>query len=91
MTPVTRGSSRERRLDSLGNLHHVTGAQKLTAAARRPSPHQLRQPLAGDYTGNCADPRSGEVERDACVMQRENDMRTELGLKPRTRYSMRVR
>lgn len=46
---------------------------------------------AGDYTGKCPDPVPGQPARDACVMQRENALRRELGLKPRTEYSISIR
>jgi hypothetical protein len=45
---------------------------------------------AGDLTGNCPDPRAGESAGSSCVMQRENDLRTELGLKPRRSYAISV-
>ncbi len=45
---------------------------------------------AGDYTGNCSDPAPGQPDLESCVMQRENELRRELGLKPRAQYSLRL-
>jgi hypothetical protein len=45
---------------------------------------------AGDYTGNCPDPTPGQHDLDSCVMQRENGLRAEIGLKPRKRYSIHL-
>lgn len=45
----------------------------------------------GDHTGNCSDPGPGEPDLESCAMRRENAMREELGMKPRTAYPLRIR
>lgn len=35
---------------------------------------------------HCRDPLPGEADLASCVMQRENDLRREMGMRPRTRY-----
>lgn len=46
--------------------------------------------LAGDLSGTCPDPAPGQPPLESCVMQRENDLRRELGLKERRRYALRL-
>ncbi|CAN5897560.1 hypothetical protein BH23GEM7_BH23GEM7_35160 [soil metagenome] len=45
-------------------------------------------PVAGGRNdlSYCRDPRPGEADLASCVMQRENDLRQEMGMRPRTRY-----
>lgn len=45
-------------------------------------------PVAGGRNdlSYCRDPRPGEEDLASCVMQRENDLRLEMGMRPRTRY-----
>lgn len=45
----------------------------------------------GDHTGNCSDPAPGVPDPESCAMKRENAMREELGMKPRTEYPLRIR
>ena len=42
--------------------------------------HAIPYLLAGNLSGRCADPRSGERAADACSIRRENAVRAELGL-----------
>lgn len=42
--------------------------------------HALPYVLAGDVSGKCADPATGERAVDACAIRRENLVRAELGL-----------
>jgi hypothetical protein len=46
--------------------------------------HAIPYLLAGQLSGRCADPLPGERAADACAIQRENAVRTELGLGRRT-------
>lgn len=48
--------------------------------------HLIPVARAGGLGAHCPDPRPGEKELTSCVMQRENDLRAELGLRLRTRY-----
>ena len=41
---------------------------------------------AGDYSGKCDDPKRFQSVEKSCAMQRENALRRELGLAPRTHY-----
>lgn len=50
--------------------------------------HMLPVVQAGSMEGWCADPAPGQADQDACVMRREAEIRTELGLRPRERYAM---
>ena len=43
---------------------------------------------AGDYSGKCEDPKRFQSVNQSCAMQRENALRRELGLPPRTHYSI---
>ncbi len=42
--------------------------------------HAVPYLLAGDLSGQCADPKRGESVSDACAISRENAVRAELGL-----------
>ena len=42
--------------------------------------HAIPYLQAGDLSGRCADPQPGQRPRDACSIQRENEVREELGL-----------
>ena len=46
--------------------------------------HALPYLLAGDLSGQCADPAPGQRAHEACAIQRENTVRDELGLGRRT-------
>lgn len=46
--------------------------------------HAIPYLQAGRLSGQCADPRPGERAADACAIQRENAVRSELGLGRRT-------
>ena len=46
--------------------------------------HALPYLLAGDLSGQCADPAPGQRAEEACAIQRENAVRAELGLGRRT-------
>jgi hypothetical protein len=50
--------------------------------------HALPYAIAGDRSGRCPDPASGERAADACSIQRENAVRAELGLGRRTDYGL---
>lgn len=47
-------------------------------------------PLARTWSlaSHCRDPLPGQRELDSCVMQRENELRAELGLSPRVSYAL---
>ncbi len=42
--------------------------------------HAVPYLLAGDISGQCADPKKGEAPADGCAIRRENAVRAELGL-----------
>lgn len=46
--------------------------------------HALPYLLAGDLSGRCPDPRPGQNAGEACAIQRENEVRAEMGLGRRT-------
>lgn len=46
--------------------------------------HAVPYLLAGDLSGQCADPAPGQRAHEACAIQRENAVRQELGLGRRT-------
>lgn len=46
--------------------------------------HAVPYLLAGDLSGQCADPAPGQRAHEACAIQRENAVREELGLGRRT-------
>jgi hypothetical protein len=48
--------------------------------------HLVPVAQAGSMSAKCDDPLPGQHETDSCVMRRENDLRKELGLRPRTTY-----
>jgi hypothetical protein len=85
-----RGSVRSRRFSSEDQrelfeqlvdavlIHEIWGHVVPVASARVLSAH-------------CSDPWPGEDPLASCVMQRENDLRVELGLEPRASYPLRVR
>ena len=50
--------------------------------------HALPYLLAGDLSGRCADPKPHQRATDACSIRRENAVRAELGLGPRTDYGL---
>lgn len=43
---------------------------------------------AGSLAGQCPDPRAGQPPEDSCVMRRENELRAELGWRPRRAYAL---
>lgn len=42
--------------------------------------HAIPYLLAGDLSGKCADPRPGQRASESCAIQRENEVRVQLGL-----------
>jgi hypothetical protein len=46
---------------------------------------------SGRLDSHCEDPHPGQDPLGSCVMQRENDLRREMGLEPRTTYPLRLR
>jgi len=50
--------------------------------------HALPYLLAGHLSGRCADPRPGQPASEACSIQRENEVRAELGMGRRTSYGL---
>lgn len=50
--------------------------------------HAMPYLLAGHLSGRCADPVPGQHATDACAIQRENEVRMELGLGRRDDYGL---
>ena len=50
--------------------------------------HAIPYLLAGSLSGRCADPAEGQRATDACAIQRENQIRTELRLGLRREYGL---
>lgn len=50
--------------------------------------HAVPYLLAGHRSGRCADPQFGQRASEACAIQRENEIRLELGLGRRTDYGL---
>lgn len=50
--------------------------------------HALPYLLRGHLSGRCADPAPGQRATDACAIQRENEVRVELGLGRRDDYGL---
>lgn len=50
--------------------------------------HAIPYVLAGDLSGKCADPMPGQRATDACAIQRENIIRSELRLGQRRSYGL---
>lgn len=50
--------------------------------------HALPYLLRGHLSGKCADPAPGQRATDACAIQRENEVRVELGLGRRDDYGL---
>lgn len=50
--------------------------------------HALPYLLKGHLSGRCADPAPGQRATDACAIQRENEVRLELGLGRRVDYGL---
>lgn len=50
--------------------------------------HAVPYLLAGHLSGKCADPVAGQRASDACAIQRENEVRGQLGLGRRTEYGL---
>jgi hypothetical protein len=50
--------------------------------------HAFPYLLAGDLSGKCADPVSGQNPTDACAIKRENEIRSELRLGQRRDYGL---
>lgn len=50
--------------------------------------HAIPYLLAGHLSGKCADPAPGQRATDACAIQRENEVRLELGLGRRDDYGL---
>jgi len=50
--------------------------------------HAVPYLLAGHMSGRCADPVVGQRPSDSCALQRENEVRTQLGLGRRTEYGL---
>jgi hypothetical protein len=48
--------------------------------------HLIPVVLAGSPHARCPDPLPGQADLASCVLQRENELRQEIGLQPRTRY-----
>jgi hypothetical protein len=50
--------------------------------------HAVPYLLAGNLTGQCADPKKGETASGACSIVRENAVRAELGFRLRSDYGL---
>jgi hypothetical protein len=50
--------------------------------------HAFPYLLAGDLSGKCADPLSGQKPADACAIKRENEIRADLRLGQRREYGL---
>jgi hypothetical protein len=50
--------------------------------------HAVPYLLAGSLSGQCADPKEDEAPSSACSIIRENAVRAELGLRPRSDYGL---
>lgn len=50
--------------------------------------HAVPYLLAGHLSGRCADPVGGQRASDACAIQRENEVRGQVGLGRRTEYGL---
>jgi hypothetical protein len=50
--------------------------------------HAVPYLLAGHLSGRCADPTAGQRATDSCAIQRENEVRIQLGLGRRTEYGL---
>lgn len=50
--------------------------------------HAVPYLLAGHLSGKCADPVAGQRASDACAIQRENEVRGQIGLGRRTEYGL---
>jgi hypothetical protein len=50
--------------------------------------HAVPYLIAGHMSGRCADPLPHQAPVESCAIQRENKVRAELGLGPRTEYGL---
>ncbi len=48
--------------------------------------HLIPVARARSLAAHCPDPRPGQPDLESCVMRRENELRREIGLRPRTQY-----
>jgi hypothetical protein len=70
--------------DRLGSLPGEFHADLERVLAHEVYGHAVPYLLAGHLSGRCADPPAGTSAADACAIQRENVIRTELRLGRRT-------
>lgn len=81
-------------LDLLENLHARNGrlfdleADLDRILAHEVYGHAMPYLFAGHLSGKCADPLPGQRATDACAIQRENEVRMELGLGRRIDYGL---
>jgi hypothetical protein len=100
-SPVVDGETRIQRvlvvvnLDLLQDLHDRTNSLQGEFEADLDAllvhevyGHAFPYLLAGDLSGQCADPGPGQRPQDACSIRRENDVRQDLGLARRATYGL---